>query len=82
MKGYQKFVSSSLIQKNVQIHLFMITTQIPILYKKTQTFFLGGSNGDTLQGKYTNVTFYCQGNEILDWCPAGSVLPHGEKVPL
>ena len=20
--------------------------------------------------------------EILGWCPAGSVLPHGEKVPL
>ena len=20
--------------------------------------------------------------KILDWCPAGSVLPHGEKVPL
>ena len=20
--------------------------------------------------------------EILDWCPAGSVLPHGVKVPL
>ena len=23
-----------------------------------------------------------QDNEILGWCPAGSVLPHGEKVPL
>ena len=21
-------------------------------------------------------------NKILGWCPAGSVLPHGEKVPL
>ena len=20
--------------------------------------------------------------EILDWCPAGQILPHGEKVPL
>ena len=25
---------------------------------------------------------YPQDIEILGWCPAGSVLPHGEKVPL
>ena len=30
-------------------------------------------------------TFYIyspQDFEILGWCPAGTVLPHGEKVPL
>ena len=25
---------------------------------------------------------YPQDIEILCWCPAGSVLPHGKKVPL
>ena len=25
---------------------------------------------------------YPQDIEILGWCPAGPVLPHGEKVPL
>ena len=27
-------------------------------------------------------TFILKTFEILGWCPAGSVLPHGEKVPL
>ena len=26
--------------------------------------------------------FYPRDFEILGWCPAGPVLPHGEKVPL
>ena len=28
------------------------------------------------------VVFLSQDIEILGWCPVGSVLPHGEKVPL
>ena len=29
-----------------------------------------------------NLSFYPRDYEILGWCPAGPVLPHGEKVPL
>ena len=29
-----------------------------------------------------NTVYYPQDIEILGWCPAGTVLPHGEKVPL
>ena len=27
-------------------------------------------------------SFFPETFKILGWCPAGSVLPHGEKVPL
>ena len=32
--------------------------------------------------EYFVKVFFPRGIEILGWCPAGSVLPHGEKVPL
>ena len=66
--SYQKTVAS-LPFFQFTANLEQSGSQIPDAYSVKFTFSL-------------IITFYPRDFEILGWCPAGPVIPHGEKVPL
>ena len=58
-------------------------TAVGILNKAAlKVFFFTYNKQNGLMCSVSNKKVFPRDFEILGWCPAGPVLPHGEKVPL
>ena len=80
--GYKLYINNWYTSEKLFWYLEENKTGACDITKPSQLKVLQFLMEDLLEKSLMEDLFLPQDYEILGWCPAGPVLPHGEKVPL
>ena len=74
-------IRSLLLQAFIKLMSSCIFVYLLIKIKNTKYYNTEVMHNIEIPHKNKSLSLFPQDIERLGWCPAGSVLPHGEKVP-
>ena len=74
-------IRSLLLQVFIKLMSSCIFVYLLIKIKNTKYYNTEVMHNIEIPHKNKSLSLFPQDIERLGWCPAGSVLPHGEKVP-